>query len=200
MRKPWSLVELDLQVRDAAALALAGFECEEEFAAVRLDAAQLVELGVEARRNDAPVADRRRGFVGDRTDEQVDRALRHVERRCQLGEQGPLRSGERGMQLGEAHETVAQCGEIPRTGAAQCDASGDAVDVGDAAQRRAHLFENPRAPAETRRAGLDSDQLADGDMPRAGQRTVAQRVMQRMPQPARAHARDAEIQQRQQRR
>jgi hypothetical protein len=41
-------VEFDLQVGDAGARALAGLECEQELAAVVLDAAQFVELGIVA--------------------------------------------------------------------------------------------------------------------------------------------------------
>jgi hypothetical protein len=46
----------DLEVGDAGALALAGFELQQEGAAVGLDAAQLVEVGVEAFGDHAAVA------------------------------------------------------------------------------------------------------------------------------------------------
>jgi hypothetical protein len=68
------LVVLDLEVGDAAAFALARFELDQEGAAVVLDGAQLVELGVVARRDDAAVAQQRGGFGGDGVGQQATQA------------------------------------------------------------------------------------------------------------------------------
>ena len=46
-------VVFDFQVSDAGALALAGFQCDQEFAVVTLDGAQFIELSVIAMVNDA---------------------------------------------------------------------------------------------------------------------------------------------------
>ena len=58
-------VVLDLEVGDAGARALARLERDQELAAVVVDRAKLVELGVEAGRDDAAVADLRRRLRGD---------------------------------------------------------------------------------------------------------------------------------------
>jgi len=59
-------VVFDLQVGDSRALAFAGFEFEQESAAVVVERAQLVELGVEAAGHDAAVADEARRLGQDR--------------------------------------------------------------------------------------------------------------------------------------
>jgi len=52
-------VVLDLEIGDTGALALACLEVDQKRSAMRVDRAKLVELGVEAGRDDAAVADLR---------------------------------------------------------------------------------------------------------------------------------------------
>jgi hypothetical protein len=80
--KAMHLVELDLEIGDAAAVAFARFELDEEGAAVVLDRAQFVEVGVVARGDDAAFAHQRGRLGRDGVGQQADAGLR----RCQRGD------------------------------------------------------------------------------------------------------------------
>ena len=180
-------VELDLQVGDAGALPLAGFEFQQEGPAVGLDAAQLVELGVEAGGDHAAVAQHRRGLRRDGAGEQVQRHLGRGEFFQHPHQQRRLGCAEGGAQLGEAGQAVAQGRQIPRPCAAQRDPGGDALHVRHPAQHPPHRLDRALA------------QLADRHVAVGRCGAVAQRVVQGVAQPARAHAGGAAVEQREQR-
>jgi hypothetical protein len=190
------------------------FQCHEELAAVGLDAAQLVELGVVAGGDHAAVAHHRSGFGMDRGVQHRERLGGDIERSDDVRQHGRAAGGERSAELGQAGEALAQRGEITRTGAAQRDAGGDAVDVGDTAQGRAHRGGDAAvATGEGVAFGAVADlprhavihvrldrahQLGDRGMPRRRLGALAQRVVQGMAQPARTHAGGAGVEQREQ--
>ena len=183
-------VEFDLQVRDAGARPFPGLECEQELTTVVLDVPQVVELGIETRCDHAAVPECDRRFQCHCTGQQVEHRMRCPYVVGQRAQQFGLRVKQGRGQVRQARETVAQRGQIARPGAAQRNAAADALDVRDAAQRGAHRAE-ARAVAVT-------DELGDDRMPGRGRTAVAKGVMQRMPQPARPHAGDAMVEQREQ--
>jgi hypothetical protein len=99
-------------------------------------------------------------------------------------------AGQRRAQVRQAGQRFAQGRQITRPGVAQCDAAGDAFDVGDAAQGFSGLASQSTVIFE---------QCFDRAVPRRRDRPVAQRMVQRMAQQARPHAGDAVVEQRKQR-
>ena len=97
------LVVFDLERRDTGALPLARFQFEQEGAAVVLQGAKLVELGVEPRGDHAAVAHQRRRFVRER-------ALQ--ERECLGGH------GQGVAQRGEARHLAVRFKQRPQLGQA----------------------------------------------------------------------------------
>jgi hypothetical protein len=106
------LVVFDLEVGDAAALAFACFEFDQEGAAVVLDGAQFVEVGVVARGDDAAFADQQRRAPARRRGQQFDAGLGR---------------GQRGKQFGESRRAASACRRrtVPRIrrGAPGCRAA-----------------------------------------------------------------------------
>ena len=181
-------IELHPQRGDAAALALARFELEQEGVAVAADGAQLVELGVVAGGDDASVADERGRLLGKRADQQRrDRGGRR-ERLGQHRQQQRAfaRHGRANARQGEQRR--AQTAELARTGLAQGDARSDALDVGEMAQRGTQLVEP---------GGL---QGGDCLVPLRRDAPLAQGLRQPVAQGAAAHAGAAAVERRQQRR
>jgi hypothetical protein len=82
--KPVHLVELHAQVRDAGARFFAPFERKQKIVAPGLDRAQLVELGVEPRRDHAAVAHQRGRLGRDRAGKQIDASRGRLQRRNNL--------------------------------------------------------------------------------------------------------------------
>ena len=180
------LVELDAQVGDAGARALAGFEFEQVGVAVLADAAQFVEFGVEARRDHAAVAQQHRGFVGDRGGEHREDLGGRRQRLAEHVEQGGLAERHLRAQRGQGADGGAQPGELARAHLAQRQARGDALDVADAAQRIAQLAEPRRMKCIDRVVTLGC------------RAPFAPRVREPVAQRARAHAGAAGVDQRQQ--
>ena len=185
------LVVLDLEAADAGALAFAGFHVDQIGAAVIVERAVFVEVGIKTRGDDATVADLGGRFAADGTDQQIERGVRCVEIAEQLPNQGRNRAGQRGAQAIEAGQRFAQAGQVAWPGVAQGDAAGNALDVGDAAQAATDF---------TGDAAIVIEQEFDGAVAGSGKMAFAQRVMQRMTEQARTHAGHAVVEQREQRR
>ena len=81
----------ELQRGNARAFAFAALELEQEFVGVRGDLAQLVELGVVARRDHVAVAQHDGGFFGDRALQEVDDVGVFVDGVRELDDQAALR-------------------------------------------------------------------------------------------------------------
>ena len=136
--------ELDAQVGDAGAGALAPLELREEGPGVGLQRAQLVELAAVAVRDHASVAHHRSRVLHDRAAEEGKAVLRHlqvVEHLCE--ERRASRHG--GPELGQERQAVAQRRKVAGPRVFQRDAARDALDVGETAQQlvncRVHLGE-----------------------------------------------------------
>ena len=127
-------VVLDFEVGDAGAFALACLQLDEVGTAVVVDATQFVEFGVVTVGNDAALAQQGRRFRENRRTEQVEGRIGSCELIKELGEQRRSRAEQRCAQFGEAMQAVAQARQVARSGAEQCHATGDALDVGDPAQ------------------------------------------------------------------
>src|SRR5207302_205570 len=103
------------QVSNAGARALACLELREERAAVRLQRAQLVELGGVTLGDHAAVDDARGGIFHQRFAEQRGAVLRRREVGAELSEERRRRRAlERAAQRGEQREALAQAGELAR--------------------------------------------------------------------------------------
>jgi hypothetical protein len=100
-------------------------------------------------------------------------------------------ASQRRAQAFQPGQRLAQAGQVARAGVAQCDAPGNALDVGDAFQFAADIAGH---------AAVVGEQCFDGAV--AGGRNVAlaQRVVQRVAQQARTHAGHAVVEQREKRR
>ena len=182
-----NLVELHPQVGDAGARALARLEVDQVGIAIGADAAQLVEVGIEAGRDDTAVAQQHGGLVRDRGFEALEnlgrrgeRFAEHFDQRGRIGRQ--LRTQRRQRLQG-----CAQAGQLARPHLAQGDAGGDAFDIADAAQRVAQVIE------------ARAVQSLDRIVPLARGTAFALRVREPLAQRARAHAGAAGVEQREQR-
>ncbi len=122
-------VVLDLEIGYAGTLALARLHLRQEIAAVRLDRAQLVQLGVVAVRDHAAFPYHRRGL-------RLDGGLEHAEGRGarrkgerQLRQPRARATGKRSGEIRQPLQRLAQAREIARPRRLQCDAGRDALDV-----------------------------------------------------------------------
>ncbi len=183
-------VVLDLQRRDAAALALAALEVDEEIRALRVDVAQLVQLGVVARRDDAAFAHQRRGLLGDRGGEARRPCRVDVQRRAR-GQRRDALAVEQRLDLRQRPQRFAQRGEFARPHARERDARRDALDVRRMAQHLLQRVARSRASAiscasASWRADEDGgvalrlrEPLAQQTAAGRGDRAVEQRVQRR---------------------
>jgi hypothetical protein len=134
-------VELDAQVRDAAALPLARLELEQEGVAAAADGAQLVELGVVAGGDHAAVPQQGRRLLRQRRFQQGEDRIGRRQRLRAHREQERAIAGDGGTHLRQGLQRRAKPGELARPGLAQGDPGGDPLDVGEVAQRRAQRIE-----------------------------------------------------------
>ena len=122
------LVEFDAQAGDAGAFAFARFQREQKFAAVGLDAAQLVELKRVARRDDAAFAQHDGRLGLDRSGEQGEAGFGGGEVVMQVCQQCRVEAADGGLQLilqlRQGGEAGAQRREVARACALQGDARG----------------------------------------------------------------------------
>jgi hypothetical protein len=185
------LVEFDLEAGDAAAFALAGFELDQEGAAVVLDRAQFVEVGAVARRDHAAFAQQRAWLGGDGIREQRDAGERCGQRREQFGEPGRRSlAADYWAHLSEPRKAVAQRGKVARAGIFQRDAGGDALDVGEAT--KAPWPVPPPGRCRLLRSGRRRPRGVRAEC------AVGRGMVQAVAQPARAHAGGAGVEQRKQ--
>ena len=180
-------VVLHAQVGDAGTLALTRFQRQQEFGAVGLDAAQLVQIGIETVGNHAAIADIDSGIGLQRGLQQAQ----HVGRRLQLGCDGGQQAftlafqylQQAAAQAFRLRQGAQQAGQFARFALAQRQTRADAFHVADAMQHSAQILEAALA------------QQADGLKPllcrRAGTFGMQQPVLER----AAAHAAFAGIQQ-----
>ena len=169
-------VVAETQVGEPGALALARLQLEQRLVAVLADPAQLVEVGIEARRDHAAVAQQGRRRRHDGRGEQC----MHVGMRAggfgELHEQRRVDALQDVAQFRQAAERVAQPGEVARAGRAQRDAREDALDVADAPQQRVHRLV---------KAGVE--ECLDGLQPMFAWCASAQRTLDPAAQLAAAH-------------
>ncbi len=182
-------VVLDLEVGDAGALALTRLQRDQERAAVGVDRAQFVQLGVESRRDDAAIAYQCRGLGRDRAFKQCSPLSVYVE-------VGGRRVDQRGgdgcrhrAQSRQARQCVAQAGQVARARVAQRDTTDDAFYV-DGFLQTGH---------ERACGGGIGAQCFSGVVPRGGLRLRPERLRQPHPQQAAAGRRGAAIEQREER-
>ena len=184
-------VVLDLEARDAGARALARLECHEELAAVRVDRAQLVEVGVVAGGDHAAFADQRRGLRHDRARQQRVPLRVHGERGARVGEERHgLDPPQQRRDLRELRERVAQSRKLARAHVAQRDASDHALHVDGALQ----------CVRERARGARIGTERVDAVVPLGEPRLRPQRLRQPIPQQPAAGRRRARVEQRVQRR
>jgi hypothetical protein len=133
----------------------------QEGAAVVVERAQFVEIGVEAGGDDAAVADQGRRFGQDGAACSRSSAATGVARcACSSASSGAALSPPAARAARQALQAVAQARQVARPGAVERDAAGDAFDVGKAAQacRAAHAAWPPSsssmAIAAWRAAGM----------------------------------------------
>ena len=186
------LVVLDLEAGDAGAFALAGFQIEQELAAVGLQC-----RAVRRVRRDQPgaITPPSRSRVAGSGATRAAQQFEAVGGRCQVrgASRASKRRGRAGQRFGECRQlrqAVAQAGEVARPGVLQGDARGDAFDVRDAAQLAAY-----RPVGAIARV---AEQFGDRRLPCGGHAAVGERMMQAVAQPARAHAGRAGVEQREQ--
>ncbi len=184
-------VVLDLQVADARALAFTRLEFDQKSAAVVIEGAQFVEIGVEAVGDDPTVADQRGWFRQDGATQEVKGGVRSGQLRMQFDKERGCRGVrshccQRRAQFTQALQTVAQARQIAWAGAAERDPAGDTFDVGKAAQRSPQLVQRTATVVEQHRYRC---------VARGWNGRVSPGMVQRMSQQARAHGGDAVVEQ-----
>ena len=180
-------VVLNAQVGDAGTLAFARLQRQQEFCAVRLDAAQLVQIGIETVGNHATVTDIDGGIGLQRALQQTQ----HLGRRLQLGGDGGQQAfalafqylQQTAAQAFRLRQGTQQAGQFARFALAQRQTCADAFHVADAVQGGTQILEAALA------------QQADGLQALLCHRTGALRVQQPVLERAAAHAAFAGVQQ-----
>ncbi len=183
------LVEADLQRVDAGALALPRLQAGDEVHRAIAEGAQLVQLGIEARADDAAVGERRRRLFGDRGGDQLAQLGKRIE--------GPAEGAEqRGAPLLEAR---LQPGDVLEG----CD-DGQQFTWGAPSGR--HLHRQPlqvsygceRCPNLAPQTGIPHE-LGHGLLSARDLLALHQRRQDPAPQHASAHRRQRLVEHRQQR-
>jgi hypothetical protein len=187
--EPVHAVVLDLEVRDAGALALAPLEVGEEFAAVAVDGAELVELAVVAVGDDAAVANVRRRLGGDRAREHCGPTIVDNERGRRIAQECGLGVGELIAQFRQCKQRGTERGQLARANLGERDARRDPLDVRHVRQRLAQALA-PRIVGHER---------GDGVVARRRRRCIAQRAGQPFAHQAAAGRADAGVEQGKQR-
>ena len=184
-------IELDAQVGDSGARALAALHLEQERAAPVLDCAQLVELGVEAVAYHSAFADQGSGLVAQRRGEPSMEVVDWLQGERRHLEPGRAARDQFGVHRRERRERVAQAREVARPRAFERDARGDALDVRPAGEE----LRQARMAQPRRRV----DEGGDRGVARRQAGGVAQRLVQPLAQPPAAHRGRTAIEQREER-
>ena len=137
-------IETELQARDAAALALALLQLEQESVRVRRDVAQLVEVRVIALCDHVAVAQEGGGLGGNRASEQLGRVFVIFTPRMQIlhaAGESMLASASRraGRALSDTRSCMRSRGRAERS----ATRDEDSLHIADAAQLLAKAFEAP---------------------------------------------------------
>ena len=127
-------VVIHLEVGDAAALAFARLQRHEVVARVFTQRAQFVQLGVEAGRDHAAVADQHGRVFHQRLHQPLVYGGMFANELRKFAHAWGLDDGKLLMQRGQQAERVAQLREVARTRRLQRHARENALDVADAAQ------------------------------------------------------------------
>jgi hypothetical protein len=172
-----------LEIADARVFAFPGFDLQEKLGGVFTDAAQLVELTVEAGGDDAAVADDLRRVVDQRALQEVQVLGKFTEifpQRCQGRGGQPL---DGAAQRGQALQRLQQSAKIPRPRRSQRHPGHDALHVADGAEGLPKALE-----------AVLIQQCLDGVQARIQHPRIAQGAVQPAPQLAGSHGRAAAIQ------
>ncbi|MCY1292373.1 hypothetical protein D9M71_409260 [compost metagenome] len=169
-------VVADLEVGQAGACLLPGFQVHQVLTGVLAERLEFVQLGVVAGLDHPTVADYRRRVVDDGARQQVGQFRIGTDAACQFLQVGHIQLGHRALQLRQGGEGVTQAGEIARTGVAQADAGEDALDVADFLQLRLQAFE-----------AVAIQQAVDGVLAGLEYGAVTQRAVQPAAEQAAAH-------------
>src|SRR5687767_8514690 len=121
-------VVFDLEVGDAAPRALPRFEVEQERAAVVLYRAQLVQLGIDAVRDDTTFAYHSRGLLAHEGELREDVVVGR-EHAGMRGEERAWAFAQERRELWQPRERIAQSRQITRPRGFKRDARSDALDV-----------------------------------------------------------------------
>ncbi len=175
-------VVADLERGDAAALALARFQVDQELIGVGGQAAQFVEFGVVTLGDDAAVDQLQRRLRRDRAGEQVRGLVVAPHLVGQRLQPRRIQRGQHFAQRRQHRQTVAQGGQVAWARRAQRHAGEDAFDVAQAAEAFAQVGIGPAL-----------DQRRHRMVASAEHRAIAQRPVQPAPQQAPAHRRDGRI-------
>ena len=136
-------VVADLQVADAGALAFGHLQVVEEAVRVGAERAKLVELGVEAGRNHATVADKDRRRFDQRRFQQRPLVLVVATTIDECGQMRRVQRGDRGPDRRQVRERSPQLRQIPRPRGAQRDPGQDALEVADLLEPGLELGDQP---------------------------------------------------------
>ena len=181
------LVELHAQVGNARARLFLDLQVEQKAVAVVLDGAQLVQLGIQPMVDHAAFAQQRRRLRQQRAAQQVGAIGRRLQgggnfsQKCRLARY----MLDEMLCFGERQQQTRQ---LARAHLAQRNAGADALHVAAALEPLTQIA--PGRPA----------QRGDGLLPPRGFMALAQRRQQPVLQQAAAHAGDAAVEQRKQRR
>ena len=177
-----------LQGGNAAALALAQFQVDQELVGMGGQAAQLVQLFIEAIGEHAAVAQLQRRHFGDGAGQQLRALIVFAQRGMQGLQARRIQRRQHVAHRRQQAQAIAQGGEIARTRRAQRDAGENAFQVTEAAELLADIGVAAAIDQGFHRVVALHQHLAH-----------AQRAVQPAPQQAPAHRRDGAVEHAQQR-
>ncbi|KAF1028212.1 MAG: hypothetical protein GAK37_02279 [Pseudomonas sp.] len=166
----------DFKVGQARAGFFAGFQVDQELPGVFAQRLQLVKLAVVAGLEHAAVTDHRRRVVDDGFFQQRRQFRVGAGGHGQLLQVRRFQLTERGLQLRQHTQGVAQAGKVTRARVAQADPRQNPLDIADLFQVRLQVFE-----------AIAVQQASDGGLTRLQSRQIPQRAVQPAGQQAAAH-------------
>ena len=176
-------VVADLQRRDAGARALALFQLRDDLLAGAADAAQVVQLGVDAVADVAAVADQGAGLLDDVRLDGVTHVRQVVERADERANQRRVARVQRQANARHGGDRLLQADEIARPGGAERRARHEALEV-------VHRFQQL---AELAAVGAAKGQLFDRVEPIVNAIERHERPQQPRAEHASAHRRDRAV-------
>ena len=177
-------IELDLERANAGAFALTRFDLCQVLLRVAAQVAEFVEVFVNARRDDATIAQRQRRLWNERAVDSLTQVAEFVDRDMQCAEARRSQTGKHGSHLGNTSQRCRQRQHVSRIRRLQRDAAEQTLKIKNSVERPAQFFAAHRV----------SDLCCNRIQPAFDLGSIQRRAQHPRPQQAFTHRRHGRVQ------